>query len=69
MQNNTPDKPDKQLLVPKEIAAELGVHPDTVRRAIRDGELRALRLGEHGRYRIRPEAIDEFLRPARRERA
>jgi len=60
MQDNTSHK---QLLVPKEIAAELGVHPDTVRRAIHDGELQAVRLGEHGRYRIRREAVDEFLRP------
>lgn len=36
----------------KEAADRLDVKPETVRRAIHNGELRALRLGENGRYRI-----------------
>ena len=55
----------KQLFVPKEVAQQLGVHPDTVRRAIRSGELPAVRLGARGRYRVTGDAVREFLRPAK----
>jgi excisionase family DNA binding protein len=46
-----------------EVAAELGVSPETVRRWVRTGELEAIRLGAGplARYRIAPEAIDAFL--------
>ena len=36
----------------------------TVRRAIHNGELEALTLGERGRYRISRDALERFLRPA-----
>ena len=42
----------------------LGVHESTVRRAIHNGELEALTLGERGRYRISRDALERFLRPA-----
>lgn len=48
----------------KEAAAALGVHESTVRRAIHSGQLEALTLGEHGRYRISADALERFLRPA-----
>jgi len=60
---------DKALLHVKEAAARLGVHPVTVRRHIAAGDLEAVRLGENGRYRVRREALDEFLRPTGREAA
>lgn len=41
-----------------------GCHPTTVWRAIERGELQAVRLGRNGDYRIRPEALNEWLRPA-----
>ena len=55
----------RELLHVKQAAAELDVHPCTVRRAIKAGDLEALRLGRSGRYRIAREALEEFLRPAR----
>jgi excisionase family DNA binding protein len=46
----------------EEIAEELGVHPDTIRRWIRKGELEAIDLGGSAGYRITQEALDRFLR-------
>ena len=57
---------DKVLLRVKEAAAELGVHPSTVRRAIHHGELDAVRLGRGGRYRVSRDALERFLRPVAR---
>ncbi len=53
-----------ELLHVKEAAKALSVTPRTVRKAIASGELRALRLGENGRYRIRSSDLDDFLRVA-----
>jgi excisionase family DNA binding protein len=39
----------------------------TIRRAIQAGELRALRLGRHGDYRIPVDALEKWLRPAQPE--
>ena len=55
---------DKELLHVKEAATVLGVHESTIRRAIHNGELEALTLGERGRYRVTRDAIERFLRPA-----
>ena len=54
---------DKQYLHVKEAAAELDVHPSTIRRHIHAGELEAVRLGHGGRYRVSREALAEFLVP------
>ena len=40
-----------------------GCHPITVLRAIERGELPAIRLGEHGHYRIAREDFQGWLRP------
>lgn len=53
-----------ELLHVKEAAAELGVHPTTLRRHIHDGDLEAVRLGRTGRYRVSRRALAAFLRPA-----
>lgn len=53
------------LLHVKEAAVLLDVHPSRLRRAIKAGELRAVRLGASGHYRIHRQALDEFLQPAR----
>jgi excisionase family DNA binding protein len=45
------------------VAQLVGCHPVTVRRAIDRGELDAFRLGTRGTYRIRPEALNDWLRP------
>lgn len=42
-------------------AAHASVHPSTLRRAIRAGELRAVRVGGRKVYRLRPEWVDEWL--------
>jgi excisionase family DNA binding protein len=55
---------DKQLLHVKEAAAELDVHPSTLRRRIHHGDLEAVRLGPGGRYRISREALARFQVPA-----
>jgi excisionase family DNA binding protein len=61
-------KADKSLLQVKEAAEILDLSPITVRRAIHDGELAAVRLGSNGRYRVRRDALEAFLRPAREAR-
>ena len=63
MQTNTLDN---DLLHVKEAAAELDVHPSTIRGAIHGGELEAVRLGTRGGYRVTRDALERFLRPVER---
>jgi excisionase family DNA binding protein len=49
------------MLHVKEAAAELNVHEVTLRKYIRTGQLRAVRLG--GRVRVPRAALAEFVRP------
>ena len=49
-----------ELLKIIEVAAELKIHPDTVRRYIKDGKLTPTRLGGT-RIRIRRSELDRFL--------
>lgn len=49
------------LLTVEEAAGRAQVHPETVKRAIRSGRLRASRLGERGAYRIREKWFDEWV--------
>jgi excisionase family DNA binding protein len=51
-----------ELLSVEKVAEELGVHVDTVRKWIREKQLRAIKLGRRGGYRIRRSGLDEFLR-------
>jgi excisionase family DNA binding protein len=46
------------LFTPDQVAAKLGLHVKTVRRYIRDGELKAVKLGK--RYRVTAKALEEF---------
>jgi excisionase family DNA binding protein len=60
-----------RLLTVAEVAESCQVHGKTVMRAIARGELRAVRLGARGAYRIRPGDVDAWLdervvRPTRR---
>ena len=45
-----------------EVARQLGVNPETVRRWIRSGELNALNLGGPVGYRIPQSELDRFIR-------
>lgn len=55
-----------RYLTPPQVAARLGVKPESVTAWIRSGALRALNLARPGsirpRYRISPEALDTFER-------
>jgi excisionase family DNA binding protein len=51
-----------ELLTVDETAAQLRLHPMTVRRHIKQGHLRAVRAG--GRIRVRREDLERFLQPA-----
>jgi excisionase family DNA binding protein len=50
------------LLTVDDVAKELAVHPDTVRKWIRNRELEAINLGGPAGYRIRRSALDRFIR-------
>jgi excisionase family DNA binding protein len=62
--------PPSGLGVPRSItvgtAARLtGYHPATIRRALQRGDLEGYRAGARGMYRLNPEALAAWLRPAR----
>jgi len=50
------------LIGAREAARRLGVHPETLRRAVRDGRVEAVRLGARGWLRFRVVDIDRFVR-------
>ena len=49
----------ERLLEPKEVSELLGIHLDTVRRYLREGKIKAIKLGN--RWRIRESDLDKFL--------
>jgi excisionase family DNA binding protein len=53
---------DDTLFTVEEVAARLAVHPETVRKWIKNGQLRATNLGGRAGYRISRSALDQFLR-------
>jgi excisionase family DNA binding protein len=52
------DDPDGLISV-REVAEQLGVHPETIRRLIHDGRLDAVRVGRV--LRVHRQAVDGFL--------
>ena len=60
---------NRELLTVPEVARELRLSLPTVYRRVSSGDLRALRLGEHGPLRIPRDALQEFVQPAAREAA
>ena len=52
----------KRALSLKEAAQMLNVSPDTVRRAVKSGSIKAFRLHKAGDYRITVEELDQFMR-------
>ena len=57
------EKPD--VLTVDAAASELGVHPNTLYKHLRDGEIPAFKLGRV--YRIRREAFESWQREKERE--
>jgi excisionase family DNA binding protein len=53
------------LLRPVDVAELCQVSTKTVLRAIRNGRLRAFRLGARGAYRIRPDDVESWLQSSR----
>lgn len=53
--------PNTELLTAQEVAERLSVHPESVRRWTRQGDLAAIRLPS-GRYRYRVEDVDAMVR-------
>jgi excisionase family DNA binding protein len=47
------------LVSVRDVADQLGVHPETIRRLIHDGRLDAVRVGRV--LRVHREAVDSFL--------
>jgi excisionase family DNA binding protein len=54
--------PNEVLYTVEDIARLLSVHPETVRKWIKAGELRAIKLGGPAGYRISQSAYEQFLR-------
>ena len=46
----------------EQVADELSVHVETIRKWIREKQLNAVYLGRRGGYRIRRSSLDDFLR-------
>lgn len=51
------------LLTTAQAADYLHVHPETVRRRIRSGDLPAYRVGPRGHLGVRREDLDAYVRP------
>jgi excisionase family DNA binding protein len=50
-----------ELLTVREVAARLKVHPETVKRWLRTGELHGYLLGDRSGWRVRASEVDAFL--------
>lgn len=60
----SPPSPARRMyLTLAEAEEETGYSPDTLRRWIREGRLRAERASPRGHYRIRPEDLEAALQP------
>lgn len=55
-----------ELLTIDEVAAELKLHPDTIRRYIRDKKIKSVRVGGTA-IRIRRSELDRFIREGEEE--
>jgi excisionase family DNA binding protein len=52
---------DETMLTVEEVASRLRVHPQTVRRWIRSGEITAVRLGTKAGFRVRTSELVAFM--------
>lgn len=51
----------EQLLTVEDVADRLQVHPETIRRWLREGRLQGYRISRRGGWRIRPESVEAML--------
>lgn len=51
----------EQLLTVDDVAEKLQIHPETIRRWLRDGRLEGYRFSRKGGWRIRPESVTKML--------
>jgi excisionase family DNA binding protein len=51
----------EQMLEVKQIAERLQVHPETVRKWLRTGQMEGVFLGRRGGYRVTEGKLSEFL--------
>jgi excisionase family DNA binding protein len=56
---STPEPQREPLYSVREVAGQLGVHPETIRRLIHDGRLDAVRVGRV--LRVHRQAVEAFL--------
>ena len=56
---SSPQHEPESLVSVRDVANQLGVHPETIRRLIHDGRLDAVRVGRV--LRVHREAVDRFL--------
>ena len=54
-----PERDPDNLISVRDVADQLGVHPETIRRLIHDGRLDAVRVGRV--LRVHRGAVDRFL--------
>ena len=59
---------EKRVVSLKEAAHILGCSIDTVRRAVKSGQLHAFQLNKQGNYRIKVDEIERFMQGRDRER-
>ena len=56
---STPEPRSEMLYSVREVAGQLGVHPETIRRLIHGGRMDAVRVGRV--LRVHKSAVDSFL--------
>jgi excisionase family DNA binding protein len=52
----------EQLLTVEEVAEQLRIHPETVRRWLREGRLKGFRISRRGGWRVQAESVSELVR-------
>src|SRR5215212_5360907 len=66
MQNGKGTSPETELLGATDVAGMIGVKETTVYKWCKEGKLSCLKVGKH--WRIRREALEDFLRESERPR-
>lgn len=60
--SHAPSRLERRAITVQEAAEMLAVTPLTIRRAIKDGKIKAMQINANGRYRISVEDLDAFIR-------